>query len=200
MATKCIGLIRLIAAFCAVAGLTVPGSAFAQQGGAPGKPAASAAGPSALEGYKLGTGDMISIRVYGEDDLTREKVRLNDTGTLTMPFGDLVVHGLTAKELEKAIADGLRGKFLVNPRVSVTIEEYRPFFIYGQVDKPGGYPYQPGLNIRKAVSIAGGFKERASMSKIFVVRENDKTGTPSRVDLNATIGPGDTITVEESFF
>lgn len=189
-----------MAVLCAAVGLTVTGAVFAQQGVASGKPAASAAGPTTMEGYKLGTGDVISIRVYGEDDLTREKVRLNDSGTLTLPFGDLVAHGLTAKELEKTIADGLRGKFLVNPRVSVSIEEYRPFFIYGQVEKPGGYPYQPGLNIRKAVSIAGGFKERASMNKIFVVRENDKTSTPTKVDLNATINPGDTITVEESFF
>ena len=61
----------------------------------------------------------------------------------------------------------------MNPQVSVFVEEYRPFFINGMVEKPGGYPYQPGLNIRKAVSLAGGFKERASLNKIFVVREGD---------------------------
>jgi len=94
----------------------------------------------------------------------------------------------------------LRGRFLVDPHVAVTIDEYRPFFIQGQVQKPGGYPYQPELNVRKAVSIAGGFRERASLSKIFVVRENDKTNTPAHVDLNSPIGPGDTVTVEESFF
>jgi polysaccharide export outer membrane protein len=193
---KCADWLRLMAFLCAFAGLAAAGAVLAQQG----KPAAPPASSSTAEGYRLGTGDMISIRVYGEDDLTREKVKLNDTGTLTMPFGDVVVHGRTAKELEQAIADGLRGKFLVNPRVSVNIEEYRPFFIYGQVEKPGGYPYQPGLNIRKAVSIAGGFKDRASMSKIFVVREHDKNPTPTKVDVNAVIGPGDTITVEESFF
>jgi polysaccharide export outer membrane protein len=195
--TFCTSFLRRAAAgglLCALAVLAAP--AFAQQG----KPAAQPAASYTTDGYRLGTGDIISIRVYGEDDLTREKVKLNDTGTLTMPFGDVVAHGKTAKELETAIADGLRGKFLVNPRASVSIEEYRPFFIYGQVEKPGGYPYQPGLNIRKAVSIAGGFKDRASMSKIFVVREHDKNPTPAKVDLSAVIGPGDTITVEESFF
>jgi polysaccharide export outer membrane protein len=138
--------------------------------------------------------------VYGEDDLTRDKIRLTDTTILTLPFGNLVARGLTISKLQKAIADGLRGRFLVDPHVSVTIDEYRPFFIQGQVQKPGGYPYQPGLNVRKAVSIAGGFRERASTSKIFVVRENDRTNTPAKVDLNSPIGPGDTVTVEESFF
>ena len=68
------------------------------------------------------------------------------------------------------------------------------------VERPGGYPFQPGLNVRKAVSLAGGFKERASLNKVFVVREGDPAQKPQKVDVNAEIGPGDTITVEESFF
>jgi polysaccharide export outer membrane protein len=68
------------------------------------------------------------------------------------------------------------------------------------VEKPGAYPFQPGLNVRKAVSIAGGFKERASVNKIFIVRDKDAAHQPTKVDLNADIGPGDIITVEESFF
>ena len=187
---------RLTALLCFVFGMTVAGSVFAQQSVS----AEVRARPVSLEQYRLAPGDVISVRVYGEDDLTRDKIRLTDTTILTFPFGNLVARGLTVSELQKAIADGLRGRFLVDPHVSVTIDEYRPFFIQGQVQKPGGYPYQPGLNVRKAVSIAGGFKERASMSKIFVMRENDRTNTPAKVDLNSPIGPGDTVTVEESFF
>jgi polysaccharide export outer membrane protein len=82
----------------------------------------------------------------------------------------------------------------------VQINEYRNFFINGQVEKPGGYQYIPGLTVRKAVSLAGGFRERASKEKIFVIREDDPTQTPRRVDQNAAIHPGDIITVEESFF
>jgi polysaccharide export outer membrane protein len=187
---------RLMALFCFALGMTVAGSVFAQRSGAADLPAK----PAVPEQYTLAPGDVISIRVYGEDDLTREKIRLTDTTILTLPFGNLVARGLTINELQNAIADGLRGRYLVNPHVSVTIDEYRPFFIQGQVQRPGGYPYQPGLNVRKAVSIAGGFRERASMSKIYVVRENDKSNTPAKVDLNSPIGPGDTVTVEESFF
>ena len=155
----------------------------------------------AVSKYPLGTGDVISITVFGEDDLKREKIRLTDAGTISYPvLGELPVRGKTIGDLEKMVTEGLRGRYLVNPRVSVTIDEYRPFFINGQVEKGGSYPYQPGLIVRKAVTIAGGFKERASPSKIFVVREGDPSNTPVKVDLNAPIYPGDMVTVEESFF
>lgn len=154
-----------------------------------------------LSRYRLSTGDVISIAVYGEDDLTRGKIRLTDAGTISYPvLGEIQVRGKTVGELEKFLTDGLRGRYLVNPRVAVTIDEYRPFFINGQVGNNGSFPYQPGLTVRKAVSIAGGFKERASLSKIFIVRDGDTTNTPVKVDLNAPVYPGDIITVEESFF
>ena len=154
-----------------------------------------------LSKYKLSTGDVISITVFGEEDLKKEKTRLTDAGTISYPvLGEIEVRGKTVGDLEKIITEGLRGRYLVNPRVSVTIEEYRPFFINGQVEKGGSYPYQPGLTVRKAATIAGGFKERASLSKIFIVRDGDPSNTPKKVDLNAQIQPGDMITVEESFF
>ena len=151
--------------------------------------------------YRLSTGDVISITVFGEEDLKKEKVRLTDAGTISYPvLGEIQVRGKTVGEIEKLLTDGLRGRYLVNPRVAVTIDEYRPFFINGQVANNGSFPYQPGLTVRKAVSIAGGFKERASLTKIFVVRDGDTSNTPVKVDLNAPVLPGDILTVEESFF
>jgi polysaccharide export outer membrane protein len=88
----------------------------------------------------------------------------------------------------------------VNPQVTVTVEEYRNYYVNGHVEKPGGYPYAPGLTVRKAISIAGGFKERAARDKINIIREDDPTNTSRRVDLNTLINPGDILTVEESFF
>ncbi len=155
----------------------------------------------ALSTYRLNSGDVISIRVFGEDDFTREKVRLTDAGTVSFPIlGEIPVLGKTVGEIERLITDRLKGRYLVNPRVSVWIDEYRSFFINGMIEKPGAYPFQPGLNVRKAVSIAGGFKERASVNKIFIVRDKDPVHQPTKVDLNADVAPGDTITVEESFF
>lgn len=156
---------------------------------------------NAFSTYRLNSGDVISIRVFGEDDFTREKVRLTDAGTVSFPvLGEIQVLGRTVGEIEKLLTERLKGRYLVNPRVSVSIDEYRSFFVNGMVEKPGAYPFQPGLNVRKAVSIAGGLKERGSVSKIFVVRDKDPTHQPVKVDLNADVGPGDTITVEESFF
>jgi protein involved in polysaccharide export with SLBB domain len=154
-----------------------------------------------LSTYKLGSGDMISIRVMGEDDLKREKVRLSDAGTLSFPvLGEIQVKGMTVGALEDYITKGLKGRYLLNPQVTVAIEEYRNFFVNGMVEKPGGYPFVPGLTVRKAITIAGGFKERASREKMNIVRDDDASLTPRKVDLNTVLKPGDILTVEESFF
>jgi polysaccharide biosynthesis/export protein VpsN len=193
----------------AVAGaLLIGGAGLAGAADAPGSSAGdyalnpqAAARLSALSSYKLAAGDVISIRVLGEDEFTREKIRLTDAGTVSFPaIGEIKVLGRTVGDLESIIVAGLKGRILVNPKVSVQIDEYRPFYVNGMVDKPGGYPFQPGLTVRKAVSLAGGFKERASPSKIFVIREDDPGQKAQKVDLNTFIGPGDILTVEESFF
>lgn len=156
---------------------------------------------SALSNYRLGAGDVISIQVLGEDDLKREKIRLSDAATISYPIlGEIRLLGKTVGELETLIREGLKGRYLLNPQVTVTINDYRNFFINGQVMTSGGFAYIPGLTVRKAVSLAGGFKERASREKIFIISEDDPSQTPKRVDLNASVKPGDIITVEESFF
>lgn len=154
-----------------------------------------------LSSYKLGSGDMISVRVLGEDDLKREKVRLSDAGTLSFPvLGEIKVKGMTVGALEDYITKGLKGRYLLNPQVTVAIEEYRNYFVNGMVEKPGGYQFSPGLTVRKAITLAGGFKERASRDKINIIRDDDPKQVPRRVDLNAAVFPGDILTIEESFF
>ena len=154
-----------------------------------------------LSTYKLGPGDSITVRVLGEEDLKRERVRLSDAGTLSFPvLGEIKVKGMTVGGLEQYITRELKGRYLLNPQVTVSIDEYRNFFVNGMVEKPGGYPFSPGLTVRKAISLAGGFKERASREKLNIIRDDDPTQTSRRVDLNAAILPGDILTVEESFF
>ena len=154
-----------------------------------------------LSTYKLGSGDLISVRVLGEDDLKREKVRLSDAGTLSFPvLGEIKVKGMTVGALEEYITKGLKGRYLLNPQVTVAIEEYRNFYVNGMVEKPGGYPFSPGLTVRKAITLAGGFKERASREKLNIIRDDDPKQTPRKVDLNAPVLPGDILTIEESFF
>lgn len=153
-----------------------------------------------LSRYKLGSGDEIKIVVFGQDDLTVQ-TRLPVVGTISYPFlGDIKVVGLTVSELENFIYSGLLGDYLVNPSVAVSIVAYRPFFIDGEVKKPGGYPYQPGLSVDKAAALAGGYTERASRNKIFISREvkgEQKRMTAFTTDV---VQPGDIVTVEQSFF
>ncbi len=80
---------------------------------------------------------------------------------------------MTVGALEDFITQGLKGRYLLNPQVTVSIDEYRNFYVNGMVEKPGGYPYSPGLTVRRAISIAGGFKERAARDKINVIHDDD---------------------------
>jgi protein involved in polysaccharide export with SLBB domain len=153
-----------------------------------------------VSNYKLGTGDHIRIQVFNEEDLTVE-AELTDAGTVTYPFlGEIKVAGMTIGQLADYITRRLKGPYLVDPKVSVSVMEYREFFIYGEVGKPGNYPYQPGLTVQRAVAIAGGFTERASRRSITVEREDDPTHTPQYVEITDPVQPGDIVTVEESFF
>jgi len=153
-----------------------------------------------LSEYSLGSGDLIKIMVYGEDDLTVE-TRLSDAGTLSFPFlGEFKVLGMTVNKLQSYITQGLLGDYLIDPRVTVSILEYRHFFINGEVKKPGGFSFQPGLTVRKAVSLAGGFTERANKTNIFIISDSDLSQTPRNVSQGESLKPGDIITVEQSFF
>ena len=150
--------------------------------------------------YKLGTGDMVRIQVYDEEDLYLE-ARVSDGGTISYPFlGELTVSLSTPAQLESFISKKLQGHYLVNPKVSVDILEYRPFYVNGEVEDPGGFPFQPGITVRKAVSVAGGFKERASKDKIFIIRDESIEKKPVKIGVDELVRPGDIITVEESFF
>ena len=161
--------------------------------------ASGATGDTSPAGYILDSGDLVRIQVYGESDLTLE-TRLSDSGTISYPFlGQIRVAGMTLERLRETITEGLSGDYLLNPRVNVTILEYRQFFINGEVRNPGGFPYQPGLTVRKAISIAGGFTERASRDEIFIIPDS-RAGKQKQVDLNAPVQPGDIITIEQSFF
>lgn len=155
---------------------------------------------SGANDYRLGPGDHILISVFGEEDLSMD-FRLNDTGRLNYPFlGELQLEGLTVTELEQTITRGLMGPYLIDPDVTVSIKEYRPFFLNGEVMKPGGIPYQPGLTLEKAIALGGGFTERASRKKISVVRAGNPNAAAEPIQLADRIYAGDVITVRQSFF
>ena len=149
--------------------------------------------------YTLNTGDKVQITVFEEPDLSVEAI-IDDTGAISYPLlGEVRVSGLTSRELEQRVADGLRGRFLINPRVNVSILEYRPFYMRGEINSAGSYPFKPGLTVEKAVALAGGFTSRASKSKFFIVSD-DEQQTRRDATLSTRIRPGDVVHIEQSFF
>lgn len=150
--------------------------------------------------YRLGVDDEISITVFQEPELSVKKTRVSTTGTISMPLiGQVGVQSLTVEEVEAKVTSLLLGDYLKKPNVTVSITEYRPFYINGEVDKPGSYPYRQDLTIEKAVVLAGGFTERASRTTIKLIREGQQREIEG-VALTYQVQPGDVITVSESFF
>ncbi|MDB6050927.1 MAG: capsular biosynthesis protein [Pseudomonas sp.] len=151
--------------------------------------------------YQLSSGDVININVFGETDLSFKEIRLNDAGTFSYPFiGEINAKGLTPAQVEKLITDKLKDGYLVAPRVSVSVLTYRQFYISGEVKLPGGYPFQPGLTLDRAIAVAGGLTERASDKRITIVRGADPTRSSIKASLNTLVEPGDTINIEQGFF
>jgi len=152
------------------------------------------------DNYKVSTDDEISITVFNEPDLSIKQIRIGTNGSISIPLiGQIEVKGLSIPQIEAKITNLLLDGYLKKPNVSVIITEYRPFYINGEVKKPGSYPYRKDLTIEKAITLAGGFTERASKSAISLVGEVDKRFVKA-VSLKDTVKPGDVITISESFF
>lgn len=151
--------------------------------------------------YKLASGDVIRINVFGEKDLSFDEIRLTDAGSFSFPFvGELHAKGMTAVEIEQMITQKLKGEYLVDPRVSVSVLHYREFYISGEVKSPGGYPFQPGLTLRRAVALAGGLTERASENRITIISDEEDGKVTRKGSMDSSLSPGDTITINAGFF
>jgi polysaccharide export outer membrane protein len=150
--------------------------------------------------YRLDTGDKIDIQVFDEPDLTMTAI-ISQSGFINYSYlGNIEVAGKTPLQLERELTALLKDGYLVNPAVNITISEYRSFFINGEVARPGGYPYQPGLTLDKAIALAGGLTDRASKRRIYVQRANSDDGSRQKINSSQLVSPGDIINVEEGFF
>ena len=154
-----------------------------------------------MEGdYRLATGDAIQVRVYGEDDLSL-KLTIPASGRVEYAFvGELTLAGKTVSAVQEEIYQLLLGDYLLEPRVSVSILIHRDVYVYGEVGRPGNYPWQPGLTVRKVITLAGGLKERASGSKWYLVSEGASESERRKVTADSPLQPGETLTIEQSFF
>ena len=153
---------------------------------------------SSQTAYRLGPGDQLRVIVFGEEDLSGE-FQVDDTGAVSMPLvGDVTASGQTLRSFEAAVRERLSDGYLKDPRVSVQVLNYRPFYIIGEVEKGGEYPFVSGMHVLNAVAVAGGFTYRANTSKVFITRGGEELEFEVTPELR--LQPGDVIRVPERFF
>jgi polysaccharide export outer membrane protein len=154
--------------------------------------------------YHLGAGDEIRVITYDDTQLSND-FTVGADGTISFPLlGTLQASGLTVRELEGQIADALKNqKLLSEPSVSVQVVQYRPISVLGEVNRPGQYPYQPGMTMLDAVALAGGFTYRAVTDSATDQRSSDEpAGQPveGSVGPGSNLAPGDVITIPQRYF
>lgn len=161
--------------------------------------AASAQSRAASE-YRLGSGDEVRVTVFGQEDLSGE-FTVDGTGNVALPLvGNVLAGGKTLREFERNIIGALKPDYLKNPRVSVDVLNYRPFYIIGEVKKPGSYPYVSGMSVVNAVALAGGYTYRARENRLLIIRATDQDRTKQPANHDTAVLPGDVIEVPERFF
>ncbi len=150
--------------------------------------------------YLLGNGDKVRITVYGQPDLSGE-FEVDGTGAISLPLvGQVQAIGLSTPQLEAKIVSMLDGDYILNPRVSAEVTNYRPFYILGEVGRPGEYPYTSGLTVLNAVAAAGGFTYRANKKVIFIKSVESHAEEAFELNTSTMVKPGDTLRVGERIF
>ncbi len=199
-------LAAMIAAACLLAACGSSGTLDATDPSA--APANYAAGSSSSEpastgsvaAYQLGSGDKISVNVFGEAELSGEFL-VGDDGRVDLPLiGAVPARGQTVTQFQNAVVARYSGGYLKDPKISVSVLNYRPFFIQGEVGKGGEYPYKAGLTVQDAVAIAGGYTYRANTGKAFVRRAGQDREVEVQTNQRVAINPGDIIRIPERFF
>lgn len=150
--------------------------------------------------YRLGAGDKLQIDVFNQDDLTGEYT-LDGNGRFTMHLiGRVLAARLTPTELEALLISKLKPDYLVNPRVSVRVQNFRPFYIMGEVKSPSSYAYVDGMTYLTAVAIAGGYTYRAKKDHVYVTQGNGPEREEFKLDVSSKVQPGDIIRIAERIF
>lgn len=156
----------------------------------------------AYKRYLLDTGDVVRVIVFEQKELT-ETYTVDASGRISVPLAGLIrARDRSTYQVEKAIEVQLeREEFVKDPKVSVEVVKFRPFFIHGEVKTAGKYPYENNITVETAIAIAGGYTDRAAKKKVRLSRRNNKGEIViSMVPTSHQIRPGDTIEVQERWF
>lgn len=152
--------------------------------------------------YRLGAGDRVQVVVYGERDMSGE-YDIDEMGNVSLPLaGRVKVANMSPGDAERALAAQLNKGLINDPKVTVNVVRYRPFYILGEVQRPGAYPYYAGATVLNAVAQAGGYTYRAQKRGIEVVRQPDPAAAGQNLTTTETaaVAPGDVIIVPERWF
>ena len=152
--------------------------------------------------YFLTPGDRLAITVFGEEALSKEYV-VSSVGDISFPLlGDVVTTGKTAAGLRDELAAKLSQGYLNDPRVTIEVLNYRPFYVLGEVTKPGEYRFSNDLTVHQAAALAGGFTYRADQRRVFIrhAGSNEERTYELTSDRPVYVAPGDTIRVGERYF
>jgi polysaccharide biosynthesis/export protein len=151
--------------------------------------------------YTLASGDRLRIIVFGQDNLSNIYA-VDGSGRIAMPLiGTVPAAGASTAQLERSIETRLKAGYIREPKVTVEIEVYRPFFVLGEVTTSGQFPYVSGMTVQTAVAIAGGYAPRAArdFAEITRLRPDGRLVTAA-VPINYPVRPGDTIVIKERWF
>ena len=151
--------------------------------------------------YRVGADDEVTITIYNEDNLSN-KYTIPNSGTINMPLiGETALSGCSLKQIEQLLFDKYTAGYLINPNIAVSISQYGPFYIIGEVREPGRYDYIVDMNIVQAVALAGGFTYRANKKKVKILK-GQKNNNPvyESATVESKVHPGDVIFIKERFF
>ena len=158
-----------------------------------------AAGCAEVAEYRLGSGDKLRVIVFGEEALSGE-FDVDGTGTVSLPLIGLIqAKDLTLREFETEVGIKLRDGYLKDPRVSAEVLNYRPFYIFGEVEEPGEYPYTNGMTVLNAIAVGGGYTFRADKLRIYISRDQT-TEVEYLLNTSVRVQPGDIVRIAERFF
>jgi protein involved in polysaccharide export with SLBB domain len=150
--------------------------------------------------YRLSANDKMRIIVFGEDNLSGEFV-VNGNGNVDLPLiGGVKAQGANVREFQERVVAKYKNGYLKDPKVSVEVLNYRPFFITGEVKSGGEYPYKNGLTVQDAVAIAGGYTYRANTGKVMIRRAGQDKEQEVQLGQRVPIVPGDNIRIPERYF
>jgi polysaccharide biosynthesis/export protein len=192
---------RLRTLFAIAALLLGPLAGCASQGAnlPPLENAAATAGSGASgdpAGYRLGPGDKLKLTVFGAEDLSGDFV-VNDSGNVDMPLiGAVKAQGLSPNQFAQGVESKLKEGYMRDPKVAVAVSTYRPIYIFGEVTKPGEYPYAAGMSLLNAVALGGGYSYRAQQDFSVVTRN----GKDYRAGPTSRLLPDDIVRVPERYF